>query len=334
MRPEIIITGGAGFVGHHVVEHLLKSTGSSISTIDSLTYSGSMDRLRDINVFDEKRVACFTRNLCDPIDGGFANELIGAEWILHLAAQSHVDNSIKDPAKCAYNNVMSTVRILDFIRKHSPNTKLIYFSTDEVFGPCMEGTQPYNELARHSPKNPYAASKSAGEQFVTSYVNTYGVKAVIARSMNIFGERQHVEKFVPKTIRTVLSQQHMTIHASPSGKPGSRFWIHARNVANALSFIMDFCRSGDSVEWGESFNIVGEREIDNLTMAQMIAKAVGAELSYKLVDFHSSRPGHDLRYGMSGGKLEAMGWKVPVHIDEAITKTVKWTLNNRRWLNE
>lgn len=330
---RIVITGGAGFVGHHVIEHILKRTDWYIVTIDSLSYSGSLDRLRDINVFEDSRVQCLTRNLCDPIEGGFAKELGKPEFFLHIAAMSHVDNSIKDPASCAYNNVMSTIRVMDFIRKHSPDTKMINFGTDEVFGPCRAGDPPFPEEARHNPKNPYAASKSAAEQFVTSYVNTYNLQAITARSMNIFGERQHVEKFIPKTIRAALAGQEMKIHASKKGIPGSRFWIHARNVADALLFLMHKWQDFGIMN-GESFNIVGEREIDNLTMANMVAKALGKTLNYELVDYHSSRPGHDLRYGMSGLKLAMRGWTCPVHIDESLTKAVQWTAANPRWLEE
>lgn len=330
---KIVVTGGAGFVGHHFIEHLLKNTAYKITTLDSLSYSGSMERLRDINAFDGSRVTCLTRNLCDPITGGFADELEGASFIVHMAAMSHVDNSIIDPAGCAHNNVMSTIRILDFIRTISPQTTLINFGTDEVFGPCSPGQEPFNERSVHTPKNPYAASKSAAEQFVTAYINTYGIKAITARSMNIFGERQHVEKFIPKTIRAVQSGKKMLIHASKDGKPGARVWIHARNVADAVLHLMNIWTAG-RIATGESFNIVGEREVDNLSMALRVASALGKDLYYELVDFHSSRPGHDLRYGMSGSKLSSLGWTCPVHIDESLARTVLWTADHTRWLKE
>lgn len=329
---KIVLTGGAGFVGSHMLNCLRNTLPAKLVTIDSLSYSGSLDRLRDIQCMPNgDGMVCLTKNLCEPIEGGFADELKDADFLIHMAAQSHVDNSIADPASCAHNNVMSTVRLLDFVRKHSPKTRFIHFSTDEVFGPCPEGASPFVENDRHQPKNPYAASKSAAEQFVTAYINTYGIKAIILRSMNIFGERQHVEKFVPKTIRAVLAGESMTIHAAPDGKPGSRFWIHASNVAHAVLFIMQKWNSC-KVNSGESFNIVGEREIDNLQMAQMVAKALDKELNYSLVDYHSSRPGHDLRYGMSGEKLALLGWVSPIHIEQSLDYTVKWTAARPRWL--
>ena len=326
---KIVITGGCGFLGHHVVEHFLKNTEAEIVILDKLEHTFGMQRLWDIKCFDDKRVFMHSANLAEPLTPGLIHEIYDADVILHIAAESHVDNSIAYPAPFIKNNVMSTVHLMDAIRGFKVRPRFVYFSTDEVFGPAPAGVE-YKEMDRHCPQNPYAASKSASEQCVVSYANTYGMDTIITRCMNIFGERQHPEKFIPLIVRHVRDGEKLTIHADPTKtKAGSRFYIHARNVADALLTILNANVSG------EVFHIVGEREIDNLTLAQMVASIIGKELNYEMVDFHSSRPGHDLRYAMSGERIKArLGWEPPMHVELSLKKTVEWTMNNQRWLEE
>lgn len=147
--------------------------------------------------------------------------------------------------------------------------------------------------------------------------------------MNAFGERQHVEKFIPKVVKQILNDETVLIHSYPDKQTsGSRFYIHARNIADAVLFLI---RNG---KIGESYNLTGEKEITNLEMAEIIAEVVGKPLKYELVDFHSSRPGHDLRYGLDGAKMKEMGWTMPVSFNDSIKKTIKWTYNNQKWLEE
>ena len=147
--------------------------------------------------------------------------------------------------------------------------------------------------------------------------------------MNAFGERQHVEKFIPKVIKKVLNNEKVYIHSYPDKKTsGTRFYIHARNIASAVMFLLE------NGKVGESYNVTGEREVSNLEMAQFIADAMNKELSYEMVDFHSDRPGHDLRYGLDGTKLTELGWNPPVGFEESLRKTVLWTMENQVWLNE
>lgn len=327
---KILITGGAGFIGHHFVEHILKNTDWEISVLDSLNYaSGGFDRLRDINVFDEKRVKIFTADFTQPIPAGLEREIGEVDYIVHMGAETHVDNSIADPAPFIFSNVVGTMRILDFARRRKNLKKLFYFSTDEVFGPAAAGVF-YKEWDRYNSSNPYAASKAGGEELSLAYANTYKLPVVITHTMNVFGERQHPEKFIPKVIKKVMSGDVVLIHTdSNKEKAGSRFWIHARNVASALFFLFD------RAEIREKYNIVGEKEVDNLKMAQLIADTLGKELKYELVDFHSSRPGHDLRYALDGAKMKNLGWEPPMNFEESLTRTIKWNFlspQNERWL--
>ena len=218
------------------------------------------------------------------------------------------------------------MRILDLAKKICPK-KMIYFSTDEVFGPAPQGVN-YKEWDRYNSTNPYSASKAGGEELCLAYANTYKVPVLITHTMNLFGERQHPEKFIPSTIKKVLREEIVLIHSNKDKtKSGSRFYIHCRNVANAVMFLLD------KGEIRDKYNIVGEKEVDNLEMAQFIAKMIGKPLHYEMVDFHSQRPGHDLRYALCGDKLKSMGWSIPMNFEDSLAKTIFWTLENKRWLN-
>jgi dTDP-glucose 4,6-dehydratase len=221
------------------------------------------------------------------------------------------------------DNVVGTCTMLEFARK-SGCKAFVYFSTDEVFGPAAEG-QAFKEWDRYKSGNPYAATKAGGEELALAYHNTYGVPVIITHTMNVVGRRQHWEKFVPSTIGKVLKGEIVTIHASPDMKtPGSRFYISADSVAEALVRISE---TGE--EAGQKFNIVGAEEINNLDMARRIAAAMRKELRYELVDFHSSRPGHDLRYALDGQLLrDKLGFAPKLDIKPV----VDWYLHNPSWL--
>ena len=325
---KVIVTGGCGFIGHHVVEHLYLNTDWDIIVIDKLTYaSKGYERLRDTECLNNDRIKVFCYDLCTPISEGLKYELgEDIDYIIHMAAETHVDNSIKDPVPFIKNNIMSTVNLLEYARTLKDLKIFFYFSTDEVYGPAL-GETMYKEDDRHKPTNPYSASKSGAEQICVAYHNTYGIPLMRVNVMNVFGERQHIEKFIPKVIKAVLDDDKVYIHSYPcKTKSGTRFYIHARNVAAAVLFLMN------NGVLGEAYNITGEAEVSNLEMATMIAKIIGKDLKYELVDFHSVRPGHDIRYGLNGDKMMEMGWKLPVGFEESLKKMVLWTIKNKKWL--
>ena len=329
-RRKIIITGGCGFIGHHVVEHFSRTTDCDLVVIDKLSYASlGYDRLRDTGVID--RVQVFATDLVNGIPEGVVYELGNRiEFIVHMAAETHVDNSIKDPVPFIRNNVESTISILEYTRnllKSGCDLKsFFYFSTDEVFGPAL-GSTMYDEWDRHKPTNPYSASKSAAENICISYENTYKIPLMIVNVMNAFGERQHPEKFIPKCIRKVLVGETVHIHSYPDKqRAGTRFYIHARNIAAAVGFLL----IKGSI--GEKYNITGEKEVDNLELATFIARICEKPLIYEMVNHHADRPGHDLRYGLSGAKMAKMGWVPPFGFEQSLTKCIKWTLENRHWL--
>ena len=327
---KILVTGGCGFIGHHFVEHLFLTTDWDIIVIDKLSYaSNGFERLRDTECLPNDRIRVFTTDLILPIPEGLVKEIGEIDYIVHMAAETHVDNSIKDPKLFIDNNIQSTYNLLEYVRNHLPKLQqFFYFSTDEVFGPAL-GDTLYKEWDRHRPTNPYSASKSAAEQICIAYENTYQIPLKIVNVMNAFGERQHVEKFIPLCIKKILNGEKIYIHSYPDKKTsGTRFYIHGRNIAAAVLFLIE------NGKIGEKYNISGEREVSNLEMAKMIAKFMGKTLDYEMVDFHSDRPGHDLRYGLDGSKLFKMGFQLPLNFEDSLQKTVEWTLENRKWLEE
>jgi len=323
---KILITGGCGFIGHHLVQHIMLNADWDIVIVDKLTYATKgLDRIREMGYLNSDRVKLFTFDLATPLSDGIKQEIGEVDIIAHLAAETHVDNSIADPVLFVQNNIMSTTYILEYARGLKSLKRFLYFSTDEVYGPAFDDCL-YSEDDRHNPKNPYSASKAGAEHICVAYENTYGVPVIIVNAMNVIGERQLCEKFVPLAMGKILRNETLYIHCYKDMTPGSRFYIHARNVADAVLHIL---KNG---EVGESYNIAGEQEVDNLELVKTIADIMGKEPKYEMVDFHSGRPGHDLRYGLNGSKLEKLGWAPPKTFRKSLEKTVLWTMDNRQWI--
>ena len=236
------------------------------------------------------------------------------------------------------DNVVGTANILEYARTVNETNKLerfIYFSTDEVFGPAPLGVD-YKENDRYNSTNPYSASKAGGEELAVAYENTYRLPVYITHTMNVFGERQHPEKFIPMCIKKIRDGESVTIHSDKTKKiPGSRHYIHAEDVAEAIYFILNNNLELE-VDYGGAkcpkFNIVGSEELNNLELAQIIAKCQDKKLKYEMVDFHSSRPGHDLRYSLSGEKMKKLGWEPSIKLTDRIKQVVEWSLNNQTWI--
>lgn len=326
----IIITGGCGFIGHHFAEYIHKNTDWNIIILDKLTYASmGLDRLKNNGLIGSPRVKIFTIDLCKIISDGIIKEIgDNVNYIVHMAAETHVDNSIEKPKDVMMNNIESTINILEYARGLKALEIFFYFSTDEVFGPAL-GDILYKEWDRHKPTNPYSASKSSAENICIAYENTYKVPIMIVNVMNAFGERQHVEKFIPLCINKILNDETIYIHSYPDKqRSGTRYYIHAQNISNAVLFLI---KNG---KIGEKYNISGEKEVSNLELAQFIAGVIGKDLKYEMVDFHSDRPGHDLRYGLDGSKIYELGWKPKFNFEESLRKTIIWTLNNREWLKK
>ena len=333
-----LITGGAGFIAHHLVSQILKNTDWEVVTLDRLDFSGNLNRLQDIlqdfSSEDRSRVRVVFHDLKAAVNPLIAADIGKVDYILHLAAGSHVDRSIEYPMEFVMDNVVATCNILDYARGLDHLERFVYFGTDEVFGPAPKGID-YKENDRYNSTNPYSASKAGGEELAVAFENTYGLPVYITHTMNVFGQRQHPEKYIPKCIKNIRDGRPITIHSDPTKTiPGSRHYIHAEDVSDALLFLLQQPTVVES-NWGGAkcpkFNIVGAEELNNLELAKLIAEAQGKDLIYELVDFHSARPGHDLRYALSGEKMKKMGWE-PQNIRSRITEVVEWTLANERWI--
>lgn len=337
MKKRILLTGIAGFVGSHVLSHLLKNTDYEIVGIASWTHKGLPKRILDDENYqnNKERVTVITHDLIAPFTEDIKKKIGKVDIILNIASDSHVDRSITDPVPFVKNNVALVLTMLEFAREVKPEL-FLQFSTDEVYGQAPLGVN-HKEWSPIIPSNPYSASKAAQEAIAISYWRTYGVPVIITNTMNVGGQRQDREKFIPMCIKKIHDGEKVSIHSYPDGKTaGSRFYIHGRNVADGILFILNNLKPkkfGES-DFPDRYNIVGEREVDNLSLAQMIAGYVGKELKYELVNFHSSRPGHDCRYALSGQKLEELGWVPPVKMEEWLKSTVDWYLKeeNKDWL--
>lgn len=322
---KALVTGGAGFIGHHLVQAILERTDWKITIIDRLDESGNLNRLGEIGAAKNPRVKFIFHDLRGAINDQLCGQIGEHDYVLHLAAATHVDRSIQDPLSFVFDNVVATCNLLDFARRVGCE-RFLQFSTDEVFGPAPKGTA-YKEWERYRSGNPYSATKAGAEELALAYENTYKVPVIITHTMNVIGFRQHPEKYVPMCISKIENGETITIHSDKTKTvPGSRFYIDAREVADAVLFLLQHGEVGDK------YNIVGEKELDNLQVARIIAAKLGKLLSYEMLDFHSARPGHDLRYALDGSKMAAMGWTPRQSIEQSLGDIVRWTLDNPWWL--
>ena len=339
---RILLTGAGGFVGHHTLSHLLKTTDHHFTVTDSFRHRGNSARLR--SVFDEvksatERVKVITHDLTTPIDLVTSREFGDIQTIISMASESHVDRSIEDPRNFIENNVKLMLTLLEYARNLNSLELFLQISTDEVYGPAQSGTA-HTEWDSFLPSNPYSASKAAQESICYSYWRTFGIPMVITNTMNIVGERQDTEKFVPMVINNLIKNQPIPVHAKKVKNnwiSGSRYYLHARNQADALRYIisnkqnlpLNYKNDSSSLE---KFHVVGEKEMSNEDMVKLLASIVNIKPNIIFTDFHSQRPGHDLRYALNGDKLKNFGWVPPVPLEESLRKTLNWYLANKNWL--
>jgi dTDP-glucose 4,6-dehydratase len=328
---RVLVTGAAGFVGHHAVEHILKATDWGVVGMVSFRHRGCPLRLT--HLAEHPRMALVRHDLDAPISDRMAEHIGPVDYVLNLASESSVEHSIADPVACVENNVRVALHMLEYARVAKPRL-FVQVSTDEVYGPARLA-YAHHEWDPIKPSNPYSASKAAQEALAFAYWRTWSVPVVITNTMNIVGERQGREKLVPTVIRSVCQGDTVPIY-SANGVAGSRYWLHARNQADALVFL---CAVLDGrapmypqCDEPARYHVVGERELSNLEMAQAIAAIIGKPLKHELVETYASRPGHDLRYALDGSKLAALGWTPPMPLMESLERTVRWTLRHPEWL--
>lgn len=333
-KKRVLLTGAGGFFGSHLLRHLMVNTDWEFVCPCSWQHKGTPERLENaINGLDKSRVTVITHDLTAPFTETTKKRIGHIDIILNIASNSHVNRSIDNPREFIIGNTLIAYNMLEFARECKPEV-FLQFSTDEVYGAAPDGVN-FKEWSTIIPSNPYSASKASQEATAISYWRTYNIPVIITNTMNLFGETQDAEKYTAQLIKKINSGETVTIHGS-EGNIGSRFYLHARNGADAVLFILNnlppkLYNEGEN-HVPDRYNIVGDIEMDNLSLAQLVAKMMDKELKYELVDFHKGRPGHDRRYALDGSKLKELGWTAPMQFEDSLKKSIEWTLINKFWL--
>jgi dTDP-glucose 4,6-dehydratase len=330
---RVLVTGIGGFVGAHLVGHIFKNTDWEVMGIDSFRHKGKTDRIADLlKTYPEyrARLTIITHDLLAPISVQMRSKIGAIDYIFNIASESHVDRSIDEPGPFIQNNVNLCINMLEYARLSLPKA-FIQCSTDEVYGPALLADHPEGDP--HRPSNPYAASKAAQEDICYAYWRTYNVPIMITNTMNMIGQLQDVEKYVPKIIKAISEGATVVAHVSPQGVPGSRYYLHVRNMCDAMVFLAQHCSPtlypAPDID---RYNIVSDVEVDNVQLPNLVASIMAKPLLLETQNFHESRPGHDLRYGLTNDKLEGLGWTPPVSFEEGLQTTVEWYMANPDWL--
>jgi dTDP-glucose 4,6-dehydratase len=329
LKGNILITGGAGFIGHHLIRYILENTKCNIISMDRIDTSCSLSRLQDIISSEPEwanRLRIVWHDLKSPVNKHVSRQIGQIDYILHLAAGSHVDRSFINPIGFVMDNVIGTTNLLEYARENLSDLKVfLNFSTDEVFGPAID-SRIFKEDDRHNPCNPYSATKSAAEQMCNAYAVSYGVPVITTHTMNVYGIRQSREKFIPLLTQKLLKNECVEIHVDESGNIGSRKYLHETDVASAILFLLE------NGEVGQKYNISSNEEVNNLNLAMMISNIMGKELKYNLVNPTKTRGKNDIRYSISGEKIKSLGWKQKTNLEQGLKQVIKWYENNPLWV--
>ena len=333
MKRNILVTGGAGFIGSHLVRLLVnKYPAYHIINMDLLTYAGNLENLKDI---EHKQNYSFVKcDICDfkKVKQVFIDYKIDS--IIHLAAESHVDRSIEDPFSFAQTNVMGTLSLLQAAKSYwenNFNNKLFYhISTDEVYG-SLSDEGFFTEKTNYDPHSPYSASKASSDHFVRAFSDTYGLPIVISNCSNNYGPFQFPEKLIPLFINNIMNNKPLPVYGKGENV---RDWLYVEDHARAID---DIFHNG---KLNETYNIGGFNEWKNIDLIKVLIKTVDRMLgrdegtSDKLITFVKDRAGHDLRYAIDSSKLKnELGWEPSLQFEEGIEKTVKWYLDNKEWMD-
>lgn len=333
MKRHVLITGGAGFIGSHVVRRFVtRYPDYRIVNFDLLTYAGNLANLSDI---EQAPNYTFVRgDICDAEAVGEVFRRYAIDGVIHLAAESHVDRSIRDPFTFARTNVLGTLTLLHAAREAWQGTwagkRFYHISTDEVYGALGFGDKPFNEGTRYDPHSPYSASKASSDHFVRAFHDTYGLPTVVTNCSNNYGPYQFPEKLIPLLVNNIRLERPLPVYGRGENV---RDWLHVEDHARAIDLIF---HEGQS---GETYNIGGGNEWRNIDLVRLIVRTTDRLLgrpegaSERLITYVTDRAGHDLRYAIDFSKLRReLGWEPAFRFEEGIEQTVRWYLENREWM--
>lgn len=326
---KILITGGAGFIGHYLVSTVLTKTDWDVVVFDKFTYaSAGLRRLEEIGAYPNPRVAVHMVDTSQPISPLLVAEVGHVDYIVHMAAGTHVDNSVRSPRDFILSNIMGTFEMLEYARGLKGLKKFLYFSTDEVFGSAPNGTV-FGPNDRYNSGNPYAATKAGGEELAMSYANTFNVPVVVSHCSNVVGIRQHPEKFLPKIVKAAIDGTVISIHVNAKGEAGARHYIAAHDVTSAVLVLLD------KGAIREKYNITGPTELTNIGLVDAVETITMTEIKRDLIVPENIRPGNDARYHLDATKLEALGWRVRHSLQGDLSNIVDWMTEpeNVHWLD-
>jgi dTDP-glucose 4,6-dehydratase len=333
MKKKILITGGAGFIGSHVVRRFVTNYPDyTIVNLDKLTYAGNLENLKDI---EDRPNYVFVKG--DIVDAGFIDQLFATNdffGVIHLAAESHVDRSITDPMSFVMTNVVGTVNLLNAARKSwadSLSEHLFYHvSTDEVYGELHDPGDFFYETTKYDPRSPYSASKASSDHFVRAYNNTYKLPVVISNCSNNYGPNHFPEKLIPLMIHNIIQNKPLPVYGKGEN---IRDWLYVEDHARAIDVIFH------QGKVGETYNIGGHNEWTNIDLVHLLCRVMDSKLgrpegtSAQLITYVTDRAGHDLRYAIDATKLKVeLGWEPSLQFEEGLNKTVDWYLTNGEWL--
>jgi dTDP-glucose 4,6-dehydratase len=335
---RVLITGIGGAIGVHVMAHLMHNTDWEVVGIDSFNHNGHYDRVsrfcRDHPDWPP-RLDIIRHDLAAPLSDRQIAKLGRIDYIINLASLSDVAASVEDPVPFIRNNTELMLQVLELARKIQPEV-FLHFSTDEVYGAAPKDSTGHKEWDVILPSNPYSASKACQEAMAISYWRTYNLPLIITNTMNNFGETQAPSKFPAMIQKKVALNQLIQVHASSDSQIGTRYYLHSRNAADAVLFLLQkttpHLHDAGQIDRPDRYNIVGDKQLNNLELAELIAKLMKKQLRYELVDFHSEQPGHDLHYGLDGTKLTELGWKSPKSFEDSLQETIEWQQRNREWI--